>query len=50
MELQGARPDAAAVAGVAAIAQIRAEVAALDLPDLDRWATRHREERARTTH
>ncbi len=48
MELQGARPNAAAVAGVAAIAQIRAEVAALDLPDLDQWAARHREERART--
>jgi ATP-dependent RNA helicase HelY len=46
MVLQGARPDAAAVAGATALETIRAEVVALELPDLDSWAARHREERA----
>ncbi len=46
LELQGPRPDAAAVAGAAALAGIRAEIVALDLPDLDTWSARHREERA----
>ncbi len=41
-ELTGPRPDAAAVVGDAALAQLGAAVAALELPDLDGWAIEHR--------
>jgi len=48
MDLQSAKPDAAVIIGEATVAAIRAEVAALDLPDLDAWTARHREERSQT--
>jgi ATP-dependent RNA helicase HelY len=47
MDLQLPQHDAAAIVGAGEVARMRAEAAALDLPDLDAWAARHREERAR---
>jgi ATP-dependent RNA helicase HelY len=47
MALQKPVPDAAALIGAAEVQRLRAEAAALDLPDLDAWAARHHEERAR---
>ncbi len=46
MALQSTRADLASLVG-AALARIRDDAAALELPDLDAWAARHREERAR---
>ncbi len=45
--LQDPVDDVAEVVGVPALGRLREAAAALDLPDLDAWAARHREERAR---
>lgn len=47
MTLQLPRPDVTTLLGAGELDRLRAEAAALDLPDLDAWVARHREERAR---
>jgi ATP-dependent RNA helicase HelY len=48
MTMQAARAAAATVLGTPELARLREEARALNLPDLDTWAARHREERERT--
>jgi ATP-dependent RNA helicase HelY len=47
MNLQLPRHDVTALIGAEELTRVRAEAVALDLPDLDDWAARHREERSR---